>query len=593
MSVKTKMLCILDGFGLSKPAPNNAISLANTPTIDHLFNHYPWISLDADGQKVGQEMAVVGNSEVGHINIGGLGLVPQLSYEITQSSTRDYRLGSDAQNQLFDPRKLLQSHHQNNLGKIHLVTLFSSGQVHSDLRHLRAAINVAVEIGYPQIHLHLFSDGRDSSRDSFVTVLEDFISSFDQTIQAKLVIASISGRYWGMDRDKNWDRVYKNLQVQIHASIQSQIAGQDITSTPIISNLASGDTSSIATENKSIKSQISGICEYVKASYKDQVFDENIQPAKCLIDGQDQGIESGDCIYFLNYRTDRIKQICQMYLSLNLHFGFKWLILASNDYGVEGFESFGVDQFSRDAPSTASYYPVFKFQPVKYTLSKAIAEQAKTQLHIAETEKFNHITYFINGGSETKQKGEQWKVFDSHKVSSHSQKPQMRAAEIADYIIQEGIGKYDYIIVNFANADMVGHTGDINAAKIAVETLDQQLHKFLEYVDNGNLEILITADHGNIEIVGPSPSGQIDTKHNPNPVPCLLISKQLDLQVISQNLAKQNQTMPHRVDINKVIEGLKDSIDDTDLASTDWMLKEMDKADLAPLWYIGRIFLAL
>jgi 2,3-bisphosphoglycerate-independent phosphoglycerate mutase len=592
MPKTTKMLCILDGFGLAKPSSNNAVSLASTPTLDHLFTTYPWIPLDADGVQVGQEDKIVGNSEVGHMNIGGLGLVPQLSFEISQSASRNFGMDATSLNQIFDPKVVLSKWKSiRPKANLHLMTLFSSGRVHSDLRHLQAAISVGLDSGYEYVYLHLFSDGRDSSRDSFIPVLKDFMASLDPHISDKIIIASVSGRYWGMDRDKNWDRVYKNITAQLHIDIASQITGQDLGSDNLLSNLEISQPNTIDSSDTSLDLQITNLQEYVDKSYSNEVYDEYLEPVKCIIRSQDQGIQAGDGVYFLNFRTDRIKEITELYLLMNRQYDLDLLMLTNNDYGITSFASNEFDTNSQ--LETSSYYPVFKFKSVDFTLSKAISKNHKTQLHIAETEKYNHVTYFINGGNSGQSVGEDWQVFDSYKVSSHAQKPQMRAVEIADFIVQNGIGKYDYIIVNFANPDMVGHTGDLEAAKIAVETVDQQLHKFLPYIQNGELDMIITADHGNIELVGRMENGQINTEHDPNPVPCLLASKDLSWNDISKELDLQNQDYSYKVETNTLLNQLQESLDHNLDAKSQWLDRPLEKEQLFPLWYVGRLLLAI
>lgn len=515
-ATKTKILCVLDGFGLRISDANNSVAKAKMPNFRNLLSNYPWTTLMADGESVGQEAGLVGNSEVGHMNLGAGRLIPQLSFQITKSAQNSFKLDNNlAPDQLIDPEVFLIDKwnlETNKSNTVHLVGLFSTGTIHSDLRHWIGAIEVAGKARASKIVLHLISDGRDSDRQSLGSTWDYFLETFKERLlpfEDKIFLGSLGGRFYAMDRDNNWDRVKKGLGAILNFKIEDQVYKK-----------FSSDTNASFDQIKPL------ISEITVTSYADQIFDESIYPN--FISNK---IEENDTVWLLNFRTDRMKQLSQMLCDLNQTENLGLTILSMNDYGID---------------PKYKYFPIFKNKPVQNTLAEQISSSGKTQLHLAETEKYNHVTYFFNGGQNQKWAGEDWMVIPSNKVNSHAEKPEMKTREVTQYLLENGLGKYDYIVVNYAAPDMVGHTGDIAACILALEVLDMQLGLLIKAVEDGDHTLIITADHGNVEFVGdylarrisPFEVGQMlnltDTEHNPNPVPFILVTKNPQPEILTK-----------------------------------------------------------
>jgi 2,3-bisphosphoglycerate-independent phosphoglycerate mutase len=564
MSKQTSILCILDGFGLIKNYQNNAIAQAKLPNIQHLFQTYPWTLGQADGQFVGLEEGLVGNSEVGHMNLGGLKLIPQLNYQITKTAEIDFDLDKSlAPDQNFDPKDFIKDHLK--AGKnstAHLIGLFSKGTVHADLRHWAGAIRATNASGIDKIILHIISDGRDVDRQSLVSTWEYFVDTYLKAVdglEEKVSLGSLGGRYYAMDRDKNWDRVETGLESILHASENTD----NVEGYQNIRNFLEKQT----TKN-----------------YSEQNFDETIMPIST-----GKALLAGDLIWLINFRTDRFRQLVKMISDLNKDLSLNFSILSMNDYG-DGRAKKGVSKdFEFD--DVDGYYPVFETKPVQGTLSEAICQLGAKQLHIAETEKYNHVTYFLNGGQDKKAKGEDWQVIPSHKVKSHAEKPEMRAKEVMDYIVDclNGVNDpYDAIIVNFANPDMVGHTGDLEAGVKSMEALDEQIGRLIPFIESGQVSLILTADHGNIEIVGEleDQPGRVDTEHNANPVPVLLAGGQFE------TLFSSAERLGFEIDGLDVQLAKKE--ESKQLHKQEWWLQSFDfPAKGLPLWVVGVLFLSL
>lgn len=658
----SKILCVLDGFGLSPKSANNVSSLANMPNFRSVLKKYRWTALNADGEAVGQEVGLVGNSEVGHMNIGGLKLVPQLSFQITKSSENTFDLDKNiAPDQLFDPKEFLKQNFeaQTKSKTVHLIGLFSKGTIHSDLRHWAGAIETAGRAGAEKIVLHIISDGRDSDRQSLVETWDYFITTFKERLapfENKIFLGSLGGRFYSMDRDKNWERVKNGLEVifQIrNLSYQSNYVktfpvseffneSKVVQHSPDISdydykyvkefyipyfeninqnfNRFIDEMSEYAGFNR-VKNQL---VQITRINYAKDIFDEHIKPiafdSTGFRDYDDKfSVLPNDTVWLLNYRTDRMKQFCKMLCDINQEFKLDLTILGMNDYGVGSEMFLGADQNTPSASQTPllpkgefhqvisskegqvelGYFPIFKNKPVVNTLAQTISKQGLTQLHIAETEKYNHVTYFLNGGQNKQWQGEDWKVIDSNKVQSHAEKPEMKAVEITDYILENGLGKYDYIVVNFANPDMLGHTGDIEASIKSMEVLDQQLGRIIEKCEKDSHKMIITADHGNVEFVGEyemDGKKMVDTEHNPNIVPCIFVDTEFDFDKVISNLKTVKTDMGIEIDVEK-IEKLLAKDNCIDLVDSElWLdinqLEELKKSAI-PLWYAGVLVMAL
>ena len=647
--MKTKILCILDGFGFAPNSVNNAISRAKMPNFRRIMSQYFWTTLDADGEAVGQEAGLVGNSEVGHMNIGGLQLVPQLSYQITQSAEKSFDLKT--KDWLFNPRDYLESKFKDSNNKtIHLIGLFSTGTIHSDMRHWIGSIEAAGKAEADKIVLHLISDGRDSDRKSLVATWQEFVTKFEDRLQPfenKIYLGSVGGRFYAMDRDKNWERIIVHMmpwfalvakKKLLHIPdfilknynadnlAKSNILMQELTDKLKEILLKSQEQNDLSNLNPTTILDIlqngtnltlpkieSFLNDYTILNYNQDFFDETLIPA-CLSQIQPQ-----DTLWLINYRSDRMKQLTQMICEINQEFDLNLDILSMNDYGIgkEYPVSFAVTPFKKWELVGNSYKPIFKTQKVQNTLAQTIAKQGQTQLHIAETEKYAHVTYFLNGGSQEKHEGETWELIPSNKVNSHAEQPEMKAKEITDYILDHGIGEYDFIIVNFANPDMVAHTGLIPESIASLEFLDLQLGRLIDEVEQSGHSIIITADHGNCEFVGgytkkvfsfsqelnkqiETIQNLTDTEHNPNPVPCIIVDerfkkkefRQSDFITSIQKFSKNNNL---NVDSNLFKKALEQ--DNRNLINNqNWLTQDQInelKKDQLPLWYVGVLFLSI
>ncbi len=619
---KTKILCILDGFGLNVDSVNNCISQAKMPTLRYLLSTYPWTTLNADGDQVGQEIGLVGNSEVGHMNLGGLKLVPQLSYQITHSSNQSFALDKNlSPDQNFDPQEYLKTVFETQSKVIHLVTLFSTGCIHSDLRHLVGSIEAAGHAGATKIVLHFFSDGRDSDKKSLSETWRNFTEMYcNRLTHYKHIIqlGSLGGRFFGMDRDKNWSRVLVAVTPWLAKAVSKSNAtfADFINDTNYCENaldktntLMERNTDKLKTilnynnsdEMTQALSQYKGVCfdkiedflkEYSELNYAQDNFDEAIIPA-CL-----RFILPSETIWILNFRSDRVKQLTQVLCDMNDYFKLNLTIMAMNSYGL------GIED--------TQYKTVFTTKPVINTLAETIAAGNKTQLHIAETEKYAHVTFFFNGGLEQKSVGEDWLVIPSNKVESHAQIPAMKAKEITDHIVsclekssisdnlnvQSTSKAYDYIIVNYANPDMVGHCGDIPAGIESMEFLDSQLARLVEACEQDGHSMIIVADHGNMEFVGEYEENDhiyTDTEHNANPVPCILVDSELkakntNLESVFENLDKLNLEYSKATMSNSV------SVDFRRDYTSQWLNEseiQLIQSHQLPLWYAGVWLLGL
>jgi bisphosphoglycerate-independent phosphoglycerate mutase (AlkP superfamily) len=676
--MKTKILCILDGFGIGPDSANNAITRAKMPNLRRVMSEYFWTTLDADGEAVGQEAGLVGNSEVGHMNIGGLQLVPQLSYQITKSGENGFEIieegglkkgeflqtyinPANQPDQIIDPSGFLI--HNSKSKTIHLIGLFSTGTIHSDLRHWIGAIESSGKSGMDKIVLHLISDGRDSDKKSLLATWEYFTKTFEARLKPyenRIFLGSLGGRFYAMDRDNNMERTIQGLMpmfefkivdsqdqglnkpfakyfldkykvdvIKINKELQKKIEkNNNYFGVENTKNFYySGEVCQQFIKEDSIKRQngesqleveikitIEGVCD---DSYKQNIFDETILPVSFYYNDllnrntkPPYGIQKSDNLWLINFRSDRMKQLAKLICELNQEFDLNLNILAMNDYGI-GEEN--------------KYTPIFRTQKVPNTLAQTISSQGQTQLHIAETEKYAHVTYFLNGGSQEKNQGEDWELIPSNKVNSHADIPEMKAKEITDYILAQGLGKYDYIIVNYANPDMVAHTGLIPESISSLEFLDMQLGRLIGEVETNGHSLVIIADHGNCEFVGEytrqffSFSQELnkqiedinnltDTEHNPNPVPCIIVDKRFKLK--SQNITNRsigvNKTFLTEIKIKTKAQNIifnesqftkvfeqnnNELIDQSDWPTQDQINKI--KQDQLPLWYAGLILLNL
>ncbi|HIS40374.1 MAG TPA: 2,3-bisphosphoglycerate-independent phosphoglycerate mutase [Candidatus Aphodovivens avistercoris] len=463
-------LIIMDGFGLAEPGPGNAISLARTPHLDEAFSAHPFIRLEASGEAVGLPAGQMGNSEVGHLNIGAGRVVHQELSRINRACADGSLRRNPVLTEAFSAAR-------DGGGALHFMGLLSDGGVHSSNAHLYALLDMAAELGVSDVRVHCFLDGRDVPPASGAGYVEELQAKLDglnrQAGTERFRIASLSGRYYAMDRDKRWDRVQKAWDVLVHPA-----------------ETVSGTAA-----------------ERVRASYAEGVTDEFLVP--CALDGR--GVADGDAVVFFNFRPDRARELSHAFC----------------DGAFEGFERGFVPQVR--FVCLTEYDPAID-APVAFpkefpenVLADVLADAGLRQYHIAETEKYAHVTFFLNGGVEAPKAGERRTLIASPKVATYDLQPQMSEPEVADALASAiDAREADVYIVNFANCDMVGHTGVIPAAVAAVEAVDEGVGKVLAALERACGTALLTADHGNADKMLAA-DGSPHTAHTTAPVPCALL----------------------------------------------------------------------
>lgn len=465
-------LIILDGWGLGEKNKGNAISNATLPTIDKLNQFYPHISLQASGIAVGIPWGEPGNSEVGHLTIG----TGQTLYQNLPRITMSIQNGDFFKNTAF-----LEAieHAKKHNSAIHLMGLLGKGGIHSNADHLYSLIELMYTQKFTRVFLHIFTDGRDSSPTSgaeCITELQKRISDCGVGH-----IATIGGRYYAMDRNNNWDRV--------------KLAYDAMT----------GDS----------PNQISDPLEYLKKSYAKNIFDEYIEPATISENGKPIAtVSDNDALIFFNFREDRAREMTKAFTLPGFN-KFKNKPL-KNLYFVS------MVQYEADLPVSAVAFPPVK---VDICLGSILSKHKLTQLRIAETEKFAHVTYFFNGGNEESSPLEDRVIIPSKDVARFDEAPEMSAEEITKKVCEfVKKDKYDFILLNYANADIIGHTGNEKAAIIAVETIDRCLNELIKEILLQDGCLLITADHGNAEEMIDVATGEKNTEHSSNPVPLWFVT---------------------------------------------------------------------
>ena len=479
------LLVILDGWGVGNHGKGDVIFNTPTPYWDHLTSVYPTSQLQASGENVGLPAGQMGNSEVGHLNIGGGRVVYQDLLKINRAIAD----GSIAQNpQLVAAVEYAKA----NGKKLHFMGLTSDGGVHSSLEHLEAIYKFATEQGVENAYVHCFMDGRDTDPKSGAGFIEDLTSK-------GLKLATIVGRYYAMDRDKRWERV--------------KIAYDLI----------------VSGEGKPATDMVAA----VQKSYDNDVTDEFMLPiVNSTVNGG--AIKEGDVVLFYNYRNDRAKELT--------------VVLTQEDMPAEGMTTIPNLQFYCMTPYDASFKGVhilFDKENVNNTIGEYVASLGKKQLHIAETEKYAHVTFFFNGGRETPYEGEDRILVPSPKVATYDLQPEMSAPEVADKL-EEAIKtqQYDFIVVNFANGDMVGHTGISDAIEKAVVTVDNCVKQVVEAAKANDYEVIIIADHGNADNAV-NEDGTPNTAHSLNPVPCVYVTYNKEAKIEDGILADVAPTLLH------------------------------------------------
>lgn len=464
------LLCILDGFGLREKSPDNAVANAHKPVYDLIAQKYPFTKIDGSSLAVGLPEGQMGNSEVGHLNLGAGRVVFQ------DISRIDNSIKSGEFNKI---ETLVSAFEETELSgnAVHLFGLLSDGKVHSSLDHLYALVKLAKEKQITKLYLHAFMDGRDTSPKGGIKYMTQVLDELKSIGLGK--VATVSGRYYGMDRDQRWERIEKAYQVIVYG------------------------------EGEKFSSPIN----VIQNSYDKKITDEFIIPAVITDDSKDdRRLKSGDMALFFNFRADRVRQLSAMFC---------------NQVPDEAKHS--------DNPKinlvTMTHYDdrltqaTVVFKPVKLNnlLGEVLANNNLKQYRTAETEKYAHVTYFFNGRQETPFAGEDRGLVPSPKVATYDLQPEMSSVELTDNVIKQiKSNKYDFILINYANCDMVGHTGDYDAAKKAVEAVDIGLGRLLDAVESQKGVAIVTADHGNAEQMVNPETGEVHTAHTTNLVPCIL-----------------------------------------------------------------------
>lgn len=460
------LLIILDGWGLKDSSKGNAIRLAKTPNFEKLWHSYPRAVLAAAGEAIGLPKGQMGTSEVNHMTIGAGRIIFQDLVRINKSIEDKSFFRNKAIIKAF---KHIKKYHST----LHIKGLVSPGGVHSHQEHIYALLKAAKLYGIKKIYLHVFTDGRDTlprSAIRYVQELQDFIDGLGVG-----KIASISGRYYAMDRAHNWERTDKTFKILTNR------------------------------KGKKYKNALSAI----KAAYKKNETDEFIKPSLIEVGpGEEGAIASNDAVVFVNFRTDRPRQLVERFLTK----------------GPKNLEYVTMTQYNPNYQVQVAFSPL----EIKNSLGEIISRAGLRQLRITETEKFAHLTFFLNCKREKAFEGEDRVMLDSYSdIKTHDERPEMRTPDIAREIIEDvRSGSHEVIFTNFCNADMLGHTGNLMAAVKGIETIDKELKAIITEAQQKKYNIIITADHGNAEEMIDEKTGKILTSHTTNPVPFILISNQ-------------------------------------------------------------------
>ena len=469
---KPTVLLILDGYGERKEKDGNAIALANTPVMDKLKKEFPYVEGQASGLFVGLPDGQMGNSEVGHMNMGAGRIVYQELTRITKAIE---------DGDFFENKALKEAveHCKKENTALHFMGLVSSGGVHSHIGHIYGLLELAKRAGLKKVYLHAFLDGRDTPPDSGKSFLMDVEKKMQELGVGE--IATISGRYYAMDRDKNYDRVEKAYRAMVDGT------GEKAPS----------------------------VEEAIDASYAKKVYDEFVLPTVIEKDGAVHTVSDGDEMIFFNFRPDRAREICHAFCDDEFNFfnrgaRKKVFFVCFTDYD----------------PTIPNKRVAFEKEEIHNTLGEVVSNLGKNQLRIAETEKYAHVTFFFNGGKEEPYENEDRILVPSPKeVPTYDLKPEMSCYTVTEKLTEAiRSGKYDLVVANFANPDMVGHTGVLPAAIKAIEVVDECMGKVVDAVESMHGNLFILADHGNADIMIDEKTGEPYTAHTTNPVPFILVS---------------------------------------------------------------------
>ncbi len=485
---KKALLMILDGWGIGNHTQADVIYNTPTPYWDYLMETYPHSQLQASGENVGLPDGQMGNSEVGHLNIGAGRVVYQDLVKINKAC---------ANNSILQNKEVVAafSYARDNGKNVHFMGLTSNGGVHSSLDHLFKLCDISKEYGLENTYIHCFMDGRDTDPRSGKGFIEELEAHCAKSAGK---VATIVGRYYAMDRDKRWERVKIAYDLLVNG----------------------------------IGEKATNMVEAMQASYDADVTDEFIKPiVNATCDGR---IQEGDVVIFFNYRNDRAKELT--------------VVLTQQDMPEEGMHTIPGLQYYCMTPYDASFTGVhilFDKENVQNTLGEYLSSLNKSQLHIAETEKYAHVTFFFNGGRETPFEGEERILVPSPKVATYDLKPEMSAYEVKDKLVAAiGENKYDFIVVNYANGDMVGHTGIYSAIEKAVTAVDDCVRDTVEAAKANGYEVIIIADHGNADNAV-NTDGTPNTAHSLNPVPFVYVTERKDATVEEGILADVAPSICH------------------------------------------------
>ncbi len=498
MEKKLTMLMILDGFGENPKKEGNAVKLAKTPNIDRLMKEYPNTKIAASGLAVGLPEGQMGNSEVGHTNIGAGRIVYQELTRITKSIENGDFFSNE------ELVKAMENCKKNN-SKLHILGLVSDGGVHSHIRHLFGLLEMAKRRDIEEVYVHCFLDGRDTPPAS----AESYIQELEEKMRKKGVgkIATVAGRFYGMDRDKRWNRIQK--------AYNAMVFGEGNKSTQVINA--------------------------IESSYQKEVFDEFVEPT-VITNGEKPvaTIEDGDSVIFFNFRPDRAREITRAIVDKD----FK-------EFETKKMNTYFVC-FTNYDETMPNVHIAFKKEMIKNTLGEIVSKNGGKQLRIAETEKYAHVTFFFNGGEEKQYEGEDRILVPSPKVETYDMKPEMSAYEVTQKVVEAiNSEKYNCIILNYANPDMVGHTGSLSAAIKAVEAVDECVGKVITAIESQKANLIITADHGNAEQMIDYKTGEPHTAHTTNLVPLILISEKENVKLREGKLADIAPTLLELMGLEK------------------------------------------
>ncbi|XKM13889.1 2,3-bisphosphoglycerate-independent phosphoglycerate mutase [Orbaceae bacterium ac157xtp] len=498
LNKKPIVLVILDGYGYREDQKDNAIAMAKKPVMDNLMQTCPNTLISASSMEVGLPLGQMGNSEVGHTNIGAGRVV----YQDLTRVTKDIMDGEFEHNPILV--KAVTDAVKNNKA-VHIMGLLSAGGVHSHEDHIMAMVELAAKQGAQKIYLHAFLDGRDTPPRSAEASLKLFADKFKALGKGR--IASIIGRYYAMDRDNRWDRVEQAYNLLIDAK------GDFTYSCPV---------------------------EALQAAYSRDENDEFVKPTVIKsANDESSAMQDGDSVIFMNFRADRAREISRALILPNFD-GFKRNRVVNFAHYVS------LTEYATDIPSTVAYPP----ESLVNTLGEWLAKNNKTQLRISETEKYAHVTFFFNGGLETPFDNEDRILINSPKVATYDLQPEMSSVELTDKLTGAiESQKYDVIICNYPNGDMVGHTGVLDAAIKAVEALDDCIGRVVDAVKKVGGQLLITADHGNAEKMRDEETGQAHTAHTNLPVPLIYVGEKQVKSVEGGKLSDLAPTMLTLIDM--------------------------------------------